>query len=143
MHFLQSCLRTLGYERLDEELGKNMHDLIHHTRADGTPFPAEECRVHRVTSTGEGVHAEDDVLWRANGTSFQAEYWSYPQRREQQVVGAVVAFVDITERKLADAALANVSRKLIEGQEQERSWIGRELHNDIGQRLAMVTSLRS
>ncbi len=120
-----------------------MHDLIHHTRADGTPFPAEECRVHRVTSTGEGVHAEDDVLWRANGTSFQAEYWSYPQRREQQVVGAVVAFVDITERKLADAALANVSRKLIEGQEQERSWIGRELHDDIGQRLAMVTSLRS
>jgi PAS domain S-box-containing protein len=133
-----ACLRTLGYERLDEVLGKNMHDLIHHTRADGTPFPAEECRVHRVTRTGEGVHVEDEVLWRANGTSFQAEYWSYPQRSEQEVVGAVVAFVDITERKLADAALATVSRKLIEAQEQERSRIGRELHDDIGQRLAMV-----
>ena len=134
-----ACLRTLGYERLDEVLGKNMHDLIHHTRADGTPFPAEECRAHRVARTGEGVHAEDELLWRANGTSFPVEYWSYPQRRAQEVVGAVVAFVDITERKLAHAALANVSRKLIEAQEQERVRIGRELHDDIGQRLALLS----
>jgi PAS domain S-box-containing protein len=133
-----ACLRTLGYERMDEVLGKNTHDLLHHSRADGTVFPVEECRVHRVTQTGEGFHAEDEVFWRANGTSFPAEYWSYPQRRGQELVGAVVAFVDITERKLAEAALANVSRKLIEAQEQERIRIGRELHDDIGQRLALV-----
>jgi PAS domain S-box-containing protein len=120
-----ACLHALGFERIDEVLGKNMHDLIHHTRSDGTLFPAEECRVHRVTRTGEGVHAEDEVFWRANGTSFPAEYWSYPQRRGEEVVGAVVAFTDITERKLAEAALANVSRKLIEAQEQERTRIGR------------------
>jgi two-component system, sensor histidine kinase and response regulator len=88
--------------------------------------------------TEEGVHAEDEVLWRANGTSFPVEYWSYPQRRAQEVVGAVVAFVDITERKIAEAAIANVSRKLIEAQEQERARIGRELHDDIGQRLAVL-----
>ena len=123
---------------MDEVLGKNMHDLIHHTRADGTPFPVDECRVHRVTRTGEGVHSEDELLWRANGTGFPVEYWSYPQRRENAVIGAVVAFADITERKLVEAALANVSRKLIEAQEQERTRIGRELHDDIGQRLAMV-----
>ncbi len=131
-------LRALGYERIDEVLGKNTHDLIHHSRADGTLLPVEECRVHQVTRTGIGVHTEDEVLWRADGTSFPAEYWSYPQRRGQELVGAVVAFVDITERKLAQAALANVSRKLIEAQEQERTRIGRELHDDIGQRLAMV-----
>ena len=133
-----ACLRTLGYEHAQEVLGKNMHNLIHHTRADGTLFPVEECRLHRVTRTGEGVHAEDELLWRANGTGFPAEYWSYPQRRGDEVVGAVVAFIDITERKLAEAALANVSRKLIETQERERTRIGRELHDDIGQRLAMV-----
>ena len=133
-----ACLRTLGYKRMDEVLGKNIHDLIHHTRADGTPFPAEDCRVHRVTRTGEGVHTEDEVFWRANGTSFPAEYWSYPQRRGHEVVGAVVAFIDITERKLAEGALANVSRRLIEAQEQERTRIGRELHDDIGQRLALL-----
>ena len=134
-----ACLRTLGYERMDEVLGKNTHDLLHHSRADGTVFPVEECRVHRVTQTGEGVHAENEVFWRADGTSFPVEYWSYPQRSGEEVVGAVVAFTDITERKLAEAALTNVSRKLIEAQEQERTRIGRELHDDIGQRLAMVS----
>ena len=132
------CLRALGYERLDEVLGTNMHDLIHHTRADGTLFPVEECGVHRVTRTGVGVHAEDEMFWRANGTSFPTEYWSYPQRRGEEVVGAVVAFVDITERKLAETGLANVSRKLIEAQEKERARIGRELHDDVTQRLAML-----
>jgi PAS domain S-box-containing protein len=133
-----ACLRTLGYERVDEVLGKNMHNLIHHTRADGTLLPIEECRVHRVARTGEGVHAEDELMWRANGTGFPVEYWSHPQRKGYEVVGAVVAFTDITERKLAEAALASVSGKLIEAQEQERSRIGRELHDDIGQRLALL-----
>ena len=133
-----ACLRILGYERLDQVLGKNTHDLLHHSRADGTVFPVDECRVHRVTQTGEGVHVEDEVFWRANGTSFPVEYWSYPQRRGQELVGAVIAFVDITERRLAEASLANVSRKLIEAQEQERNRIGRELHDDIGQRLALL-----
>jgi PAS domain S-box-containing protein len=132
-----ACLRALGYGRADEVLGKNMHNLIHHNRADGTSFPVEECRIHRL-ATGEGVHAEDEVFWRANGTSFPVEYWGYPQRKGQEVVGAVVAFIDITQRKLAEAALVNVSRKLIEAQEQERARISRELHDDIGQRLALL-----
>jgi PAS domain S-box-containing protein len=133
-----ACLRALGYERIDEVLGKNMHDLMHHTRADGTLFPVEECRVHRVIRTGKGDHAEEEVVWRTNGTGFPAECWSYPQLRGEEVVGAVVAFVDITERRLAEVALASVSRRLIEAQEQERSRIARELHDDIGQRLAIL-----
>ena len=131
-------LRALGYERLDELLGKSMHDLIHHTRVDGTLFPVEECRIFRAIHSGEGVHVDDEVLWRRNGTSFPAEYWSYPQRKGQEVVGAVVAFIDITEHKLAEAALASVSSRLIEAQEQERTRIARELHDDIGQRLALL-----
>jgi signal transduction histidine kinase len=128
----------LGYERVDDVLGKNMHDILHHSRADGTLLPAEECRIHRVIETGEGVHAEDEVFWRANTTSFPAEYWSYPQRKGEQLVGAVVAFIDITKRKSAEVALAGVSRRLIEAQEQERARIARELHDDIGQRLSML-----
>jgi PAS domain S-box-containing protein len=134
-----ACLRALGYEHIDEMLGKNMHDLMHHARPDGSLFPVEECRVHQVARTGEGVHADDEVLWKADGTSFPAEYWSHPQRRGQEIVGAVVAFIDITQRKLAEAALASVSRKLIEAQEQERTRIARELHDDIGQRLALLS----
>jgi len=134
-----ACLRALGYERDDGLIGKNMHHLIHHTHTDGTLYPVEECRIFRALRTGEGVHVDDEVLWRANRTSFPAEYWSYPQRRGQEIVGAVVAFIDITERKVAEVALASVSRRLIEAQEQERTRIARELHDDIGQRLALLT----
>jgi len=115
-----------------------LFNLIHHTRANGVLLPSEECRITRATRTGEGVHADDEVFWRANGTSFPAEYWSHPQRRGEEVVGTVVGFIDITERKRAEAALENVSRRLIEAQEQERSRIGRELHDDIGQRIALL-----
>ena len=132
-----ACLRLLGYE-VDELLGKDMHHLIHQTRAAGTPFPVEECPIFQTTRTGQGVHVDDEVLWRADGTSFPAEYWCHPQWKGQEVVGTVVAFFDITARKLADAALASVSGKLIEAQEQERRRIARELHDDIGQRLALL-----
>jgi PAS domain S-box-containing protein len=134
-----ACLRILGYERVDQLLGKNMHDLIQYSRANGVPFPADQCRINLAIRTGEAVHADDEVFWRANGTSFPVEYWSYPQRRGQEVLGAVVAFNDISNRKLTEATLASVSRRLIEAQEGERSRIGRELHDDIGQRVALLS----
>ncbi len=134
-----ACLRVLGYERADELLGRDMHQLIHQTHADGTQFAVEQCPIFRTTRTGQGAHVDDEVLWRANGTSFPAEYWCYPQRKGEEIVGTVVAFFDITARKLADAALAGVSGKLIEAQEQERRRIARELHDDIGQRLALLS----
>jgi PAS domain S-box-containing protein len=134
----RACLRALRYEHSEELFHKNMHDLIHHTRADGTAFPVEECQIFAALRTGEGVRVEDQVLWRRDGTSFPAEYWAYPQRKGQDVVGAVITFIDITERKLAEEAMASVSRKLIEAQEQERTRIARELHDDIVQRLALV-----
>ena len=54
---------------------------------------------------GEGIHSDEEVFWRADGTSFPVEYWAYPIRKEGEVVGAVVTFLDITERKRAQAAL--------------------------------------
>jgi PAS domain S-box-containing protein len=106
-----ACLRMLGYRHSDELIGKNMHDLMHHTRPDGTPYPAEECPIYKSLRTGEGVNSPAEILWRADGTSFQAEYWSSPQRREGQVVGAVVAFIDITARKRAEEALKKSEEK--------------------------------
>lgn len=133
-----ACLRALGYHDAVAVLGKNMHQLIHHSHDDRTLFPPDECSIVKTSRTGEGVHVDDEVFWRANGKSFPVEYWSYPQRRDQKIIGVVVAFLDITERKATEAALASVSRRLIGAQEQERIRIARELHDDIGQRLALL-----
>ncbi len=100
-----ACLKTLGYERPEKLLGKEMHSLIHHSRVDRTPLPVEQCWIYRAIRAGESVHVEGEVLWRADGTSFPAEYWSHPQLKGGKVVGAVVTFLDITERKRAEQAV--------------------------------------
>ena len=100
-----SCLRMLGYQHADELVGKNMHDLIHSRYADGTPFLVKDCRIFRAFLTGEKVHVDDEVLWRADGACFPAEYWSHPQIRDGVVVGAVVTFLDITARKKSEETI--------------------------------------
>ncbi|MEJ2180790.1 MAG: PAS domain S-box protein, partial [Gammaproteobacteria bacterium] len=96
-----ACVRMLGYEQDEELLGKYMHQLIHHTRADGSPYPVDECQIYAPLISSEGVHVEDEFLWRKDGSSIPVDYSSFPILREQPIVGAVVTFVDITERKKA------------------------------------------
>ncbi|MBZ5607418.1 MAG: PAS domain S-box protein [Acidobacteriia bacterium] len=98
----RACLELLGYEKQKDLLGRNMHDLMHHTRPGGGAYPIAECRIFQAVRRGEGSHADDEVLWRADGTSFPAEYWSYPVRKSGQIVGAVVTFLDISARKRAE-----------------------------------------
>ncbi len=107
-----SCAKILGYSSPDILLGKNMHNLIHHSWQDGTPMPSEVCRIYRAFRSGVGVHADDEYLWRADGTSFPAEYWSSPQITHGEVLGAVVTFNDITERKRSEELLATERRRL-------------------------------
>jgi PAS domain S-box-containing protein len=100
-----ACLDLTGYEEPSELLGRNMHDVIHYAKADGTPYPVEECVIYRAFVEGMGTHGDDEVLWRKDGSSFAAEYWSRPLHRNEQVIGAVVTFVDITARKQAEEIL--------------------------------------
>jgi formate hydrogenlyase transcriptional activator len=82
-----------------------MHTLEHHTRKDGTPFPIEECPIFVGFLENRGVHIDDDVFWKKDGSSFPVEYWSHPLVRDGKTVGAVVTFLDITERKKAEEEL--------------------------------------
>ncbi|MHB8911854.1 MAG: PAS domain-containing sensor histidine kinase, partial [Lysobacter sp.] len=100
-----ACVRMLGYADSQELLGKDMHALIHYARPDGTPYPVEECHIYQAVRTDTPTHVDDEVFWRADGTRFAAEYWSYPMRRHGQLVGAVVTFLDITARKQAEERL--------------------------------------
>jgi len=104
-----ACL--LGYDDASELLGQNMHKLEHHTRKDGSPFPIDECPIYLGFHENRGVHIDDDIFWRKDGTSFPVEYWSHPMIRDGKTVGAVVTFFDITERKKAEEALRKTEQR--------------------------------
>ena len=105
-----ACLRMLGYESQEHVLGKEMHALIHHTRRDGAFCAGAACRLHAGVIGATGVHVDDEVLWRADGTSFDAECRSFPVRIEGLRMSSVVSFVDITERKRAESALRQTQK---------------------------------
>ena len=105
-----ACLRFLGYRRAEDLLHKNVHNLIHHTRADGRPYPHENCRVLHGALQGEGIHVNDEVMWRRDGSSFPVEYSSYPVRREGKIIGAVVTFIDISRRRQLEAQLRQAQK---------------------------------
>jgi formate hydrogenlyase transcriptional activator len=100
-----AAAQILGYDDPAQLLGRNMHRLEHHTRKDGTPFPIEECPIFIGFRENRGVHIDDDVFWRKDGSNFDVEYWSHPLVRDGKTVGAVVTFLDITERKRAEEEL--------------------------------------
>jgi len=104
-----ACLKMLGYEKESDLVGKNIHSMIHHTYPDGRPYPKESCHVRSSTLNGQMTHIDDEVHWRADGSSFPVEYWSRPMFKDGELVGAVVTFVDISERKKVDEQLLKLS----------------------------------
>ena len=110
--------QMLGFTRL-EVLGRNMHKLIHHSRADRSPYPEIECPIFRAKTTGETARSDDEVLWRKDGTSFPVEYSSSPVIQDGKFRGAVVTFIDITRRKQQELRLLaqyDVSRALVDAE---------------------------
>jgi PAS domain S-box-containing protein len=110
-----SAAQMLGYYR-DELLGEHMHRLVHHTRSDGSPYPVEECPIYKAFQENRGTRVDSEVLWRRDETPIPIEYSSYPIARDGVVEGAIVTFVDITERRRAE-------EKLKESEERFRSLV--------------------
>ncbi len=100
-----ACVRILGFDSSDQLLGRNMHEIMHHTKPDGTAYPAPDCPIYLALRSGEATHADDEILWRRDGSNFSAECWSRPIQIGGVIIGSVVTFVDNTERKKAEAAL--------------------------------------
>ncbi|NLS45433.1 MAG: diguanylate cyclase [Firmicutes bacterium] len=97
-----SFLKIMGYKHQNELIGKNMHYKIHHSNEDGTPLSSGECEVCKAFTSGKGSQIDDIMLWRADGTGFYAQLSSYPKYKEGKIVGGVITFTDITERKKAE-----------------------------------------
>ncbi len=112
----KSALRMLGYCDEQALLSRDMHELMHHSEVDGTPRPREDCAVHQALRNNKSVFKDDETLWRADGSSFCAEYRAYPMHRDGAVVGAMVTFIDITERKERDQQLIHAQKMEVLGQ---------------------------
>jgi len=99
-----AAARMLGWEA-DALIGQPMHAQLHHTRPDGSLFPREECSIYAAFKDGAVHHVEDEVFWRKDGSSFPVEYTSTPITENRKLLGAVVVFKDISERKQAEQEL--------------------------------------
>lgn len=94
----RATCEMIGY-RTEDVLGRNMHELVHHHRVDGSPYPPNECPVAQAVASGKGCHVDEEVLWRKDGTALPVEYSSFPIMEDGAIQGAVVTVSDITERK--------------------------------------------
>lgn len=154
--------RMIGYEPA-ELLGRNMHALTHHSGADGTAYPEEDCPIFNAFRRGVPCRIDSEVFWRRDGTCFPVEYSSHPIVSGGAVLGAVVTFVDITARKRAEAALQQAKDELEQRvrdrtaeleaalarlreladwsesvREAERTRIAREVHDELGSLLVAL-----
>lgn len=152
----------LGYAP-DEVLGRNMHWLTHHSHADGSVYPDTECPIFNAFRRGLPCRIDTEVFWRRDGGAIPVEYSSHPILDGDTVRGAVITFVDITERRRAadalvsaktdlerrvderthelSAALARLrelSVHLERVREDERTRIAREIHDELGSLLVAL-----
>jgi len=129
-----AAARMIGWTP-EELIGKSQHDVLHHTRLDGTPYPREKCPIHAAFKDGAIHHIEHEVFWRKDGTSFPVDYTTTPIRSDRgSLIGAVVTFRDTTRRKQAEEDLKFSAQQLQEALE-ERTRISRDLHDHILQSL--------
>ncbi len=104
-HGLISFANPAGHAMLgftaDEFVGQNMHSLVHHHYADGGDFPKLECRMYLSAQDGQQRTVDDEVLWCKDGSAVPVEYSTTPVYKDGAIVGSVIVYRDITERKQA------------------------------------------
>ncbi|MEM1308745.1 MAG: PAS domain-containing sensor histidine kinase, partial [Cyanobacteria bacterium P01_H01_bin.153] len=98
---------------IEELIGKSMHVVLHHSHADGTHYQREDCPIYKAFQDGSTRRVTNEVFWRKDGTSFPVEYISTPMRDEEgKLIGAVVTFRDITQRRWAEDVLQRTNEEL-------------------------------
>jgi two-component system sensor histidine kinase TtrS len=134
--------KMFGY-KIEELLGKHSHPIWHHTKENGSPYPEEECPIYEAFRKGVvNYRVRDEVFWRKNGTSFPVAYTSTPIIEDSRITGAVVTFIDITERKRAEEALMAKERQLMLAHASRLSTLGEmatAMAHEINQPLSIVS----
>lgn len=98
---------------VEELIGRSMHSVLHHSHGDGSHYPRETCPIYAALHDGSTHRVMAEVFWRKDGSSFPVEYISTPMREENgQLIGAVVTFRDITQRRWAEQILERTNEEL-------------------------------
>jgi len=108
----ETARKMLGWE-LSELITKPQHDIIHHTKQDGSHYEAKDCPIYAAFKDGKVHRVDVEIFWRKDGTSFPVEYISTPIKdKNGNLLGAVVAFKDITLKKEAETKLKKTNDDL-------------------------------
>ncbi|MEA5465334.1 PAS domain-containing protein [Leptothoe sp. PORK10 BA2] len=111
--FVNPAAATMIDWDIQDLIGQSMHRVLHHSHADGSPYPRECCPIYDVFQKGHIQRVTDEVFWRKDGTCFPVEYISTPMHDEYgELIGAVVTFRDISQRKWAEAVLQQTNEDL-------------------------------
>ena len=102
-----TAAQMLGWS-VEELIGKPNHAMVHHTKPDGSHYPKQECPIYAAFKDGAVHHIDNEVFWRKDGSSFPVDYTSTPILEDNQLVGAVVVFRDISERIQAQEAITQL-----------------------------------
>jgi PAS domain S-box-containing protein len=103
--------RMLGFA-VEELIGQPSHAMFHHHRANGSDYPKEECPMYAAYKHGKTSRIDDEVLWRKDGVGLPVEYGATPMLKHGEIVGSVVTFTDISERKRAEAEMQKRKEEL-------------------------------
>ena len=101
-----AALHMLGFAE-EEMLGKGVHDLIHHSHEDGALYLEKDCPMHSSCVNAIQNNVTDEVLWRKDGSCFPVEYSSTPIFKDDAVMGVVVTFRDVSERRRAERKISD------------------------------------
>jgi len=93
----------------DDLIGQKQHGFLHHTRPDGEPYPEDENPIYSTIRDGKIREVDDDVFWRKDGSSFPVKYISSPMLENKEIVGAVVAFSDISVQKKSEEEIRRLA----------------------------------
>jgi PAS domain S-box-containing protein len=142
--------RMLGWTA-EELVGRDMHSLVHHTHPDGSHYHAHDCPIYAAFRDGIVHRVEHEMFWRKDGTSFWVDYTSTPIRDRDTLIGAVIVFRDISQRRDAEEKLRAAHHEVDELRkrlELENAYLQEQIRIDgnhrgiIGESAAIQQTLR-